>query len=191
MDKVDKKNKPIEDGFTNAFWNILKPFTMGGKTIMGAASYVAIETAVGQVIRRVMKSPYNAAESIELHAYSVPFLGQMNFGDAYKPYPVNSDAKVDFMDEITEGAKSIPAAITGYIAMKLRREGMKVPPFANRDFLYMIIGKLLSRPLTSYMYQSLPEDVEIGLTIINELANKQRGLIKSVKDQKKAKKREE
>jgi hypothetical protein len=55
----------------------------------------------------------------------------------------------------------------------------------------MIIGKLLSRPLTSYMYQSLPEDVEIGLTIINELANKQRGLIKSVKDQKKAKKREE
>ena len=71
----EKKDKPIEDGFTNSFWNILKPYTMGGKSIMGAASYIAIETAVGQLIRRIMKAPYNVGESAELHAYSVPFLG--------------------------------------------------------------------------------------------------------------------
>jgi hypothetical protein len=65
---------------------------------------------------------------------------------------------------------------------------MKVPAFANRDFFYMLIGKLLSRPLADYVYQSLPEDIEIGLTVINELANKQRTLIKSVKEQKKEKK---
>jgi hypothetical protein len=176
-------DKPIEDGFTNAFWNILKPFTMS-KGIMGTGSYVAIETAVGQVIRRVMKAPYNVGESIELHTYSVPFLGLTNFGDEYKGYPAKED-KVDFVEEMTEGGKAIPAAIVGYISMKLRREGMKVPAFANRDFLYMLVGKLLSRPLTSYVYQSLPEDIEIGLTVINELANKERQLIKSVKDQAK------
>ena len=181
----EKKDKAIEDGFTNSFWNILKPYTLGGKALMGAGSYIAIETAVGQVIRRVMKAPYNVGESAELHAYSVPFLGQMNFGEDYKGYPSNSDETVDFVEELTEGGKAIPAAIVGYIAMRLRRDGMKVPAFANRDFFYMLIGKLLSRPLTSYVYQSLPEDVEIGLTVINELANKQRRLIKSVKDQKK------
>jgi len=36
------------------------------------------------------------------------------------------------------------------------------------------------------VYQSLPEDIEIGLTVINALANKQRQVIKSVKDQAKA-----
>ena len=183
----EKKDKPIEDGFTNSFWNILKPYTMGGKSVTGAASYIAIETAVGQLIRRIMRAPYNVGESAELHAYSVPFLGQMNFGEDYRPYPENSDAKVDFVDELTEGGKAIPAAIVGYITMKLRRDGLKVPAFANRDFFYMLIGKLLSRPLTAYIYQSLPEDIEIGLTVINELANKQRRLIKSVKDQSKAK----
>jgi hypothetical protein len=112
-------------------------------------------------------------------------LGQTNFGDDYKAYPAK-DATVDFVEEMTEGGKAIPAAIVGFIAMKLRKEGMKVPAFANRDFLYMLVGKLLSRPLTSYVYQSLPEDIEIGLTVINALANKQRQVIKSVKDQAKA-----
>jgi hypothetical protein len=181
---MDKGSKAIEDGFSNSLWNILKPFTMS-KGIMGTASYVAIETAVGQVIRRVMRAPYNVRESLELHTYSVPFLGQTNFGDDYKAYPAK-DATVDFVEEMTEGGKAIPAAIVGFIAMKLRKEGMKVPAFANRDFLYMLVGKLLSRPLTSYVYQSLPEDIEIGLTVINALANKQRQVIKSVKDQAKA-----
>ena len=76
---MESGDKPIEEGFTNAFWNILKPFTMS-EGIMGTGSYVAIETAVGQVIRRVMKAPYNVGESIELHTYSVPFLGLTNFG---------------------------------------------------------------------------------------------------------------
>jgi hypothetical protein len=73
--------KKIEPGYTNVFWNVLKPFTVE-KGIMGAAEYVAIETIVGQAIRRVMRAPYNIADSVELHTYSVPFLGQMNFGDA-------------------------------------------------------------------------------------------------------------
>ena len=73
MSGLEKKEKPIEDGFTNSFWNILKPYTMGGKAIMGAGSYIAIETAVGQLIRRVMKAPYNVGESVELRIQCTVF----------------------------------------------------------------------------------------------------------------------
>ena len=184
--EVDKKDKPIEDGFTNALWNVLKPFTLGGKGIMGAASYVAVEVIVSQAIRKAMRAPYNVAESIELHTYSVPFLGSMNFGEAYGPYPESSSAKIDFTDQLTDGGKAIPAAIVGYTAMKLRRDGMKVPAFANRDFLYMLIGKLLSRPVLQYIYSSLPEDVQVGLEVIQLLANRVRGQAKDDKTQKKA-----
>jgi hypothetical protein len=177
-------DKPTEDGFSNAFWNVLQPFTLSGKAFMGSASYVAIETTVGQIIRRIMKQPYNIAESMETHTLSVPFLGQMNFGEPYKNYPENSKAKIDFVESVTEGAKAIPAAIVGYTAMKLRREGMRVPSYANRDFIYMLVGKLLSRPLTDYIFQSLPEDIEIGLTILNTLSNTQHKLIRDMKAQK-------
>ena len=185
-EEVDKKDKPIEDGFTNALWNVLKPYTIGGKGIMGAASYVAVEVIVAQAIRRVMRAPYNVAESIETHAYSVPFLGSMNFGEPYGPYPESSSAKIDFTDQLTDGGKAIPAAIVGFTAMKLRREGIKVPAYANRDFLYMLIGKLLSRPLLQYIYSSLPEDVQIGLEVIQQLANRVRAQAKDDKAQQKA-----
>ena len=153
---------------------------------MGAASYVAVEVIVAQAIRRVMKAPYNVGESIELHTYSVPFLGSMNFGDPYGQYPESSSAKIDFTDQLTDGGKAIPAAIVGFTAMKLRRDGMKVPAYANRDFLYMLIGKLLSRPLLQYIYSSLPEDVQVGLEVIQRLANRVRAQAKDDKAQQKA-----
>ena len=185
-EEVDKKDKPVEDGFTNALWNVLKPYTIGGKGIMGAASYVAVEVIVAQAIRRVMRAPYNVAESIETHAYSVPFLGSMNFGEPYGTYPESSSAKIDFTDQLTDGGKAIPAAIVGFTAMKLRREGIKVPAYANRDFLYVLIGKLLSRPLLQYIYSSLPEDVQVGLEVIQRLANRVRAQAKDDKAQQKA-----
>ena len=132
-EEVDKKDKPIEDGFTNALWNVLKPYTIGGKGIMGAASYVAVEVIVAQAIRRVMRAPYNVAESIETHAYSVPFLGSMNFGEPYGPYPESSSAKIDFTDQLTDGGKAIPAAIVGFTAMKLRICKPRFSVYADRQ----------------------------------------------------------
>ena len=179
----DKAKKEIEAGYTNAFWNLLKPITMT-KGLMGTAEYVAIETLVGQAIRRVMSAPYNVGESVELHTYSVPFLGQMNFGDAYKELQYDKNVKFEIVDEMTEGAKAIPAAIVGYIGMRLRRDGIKIPPFANRDFVYMLVGKILSRPLTQFIFTSLPEDFQVALTVINELANRQKAVIDNAKGQK-------
>ena len=180
-----EKAKQNEDGYTNAFWSIIQPYTAGGKYAMGSVTYVAIETLVGQAVRKIMKSPTTWRDSIVTHAISVPFLGQLNFGEPYDPLNIDPDGKVELMDEAVNGAKAIPAAIVGYTAMRLMYDGFKIPAYANRDFLYMCIGKVLSRPLTAYMASSLPEDIQIGLQVLNSLANRQQTVIKSEKDAKK------
>ena len=169
-----KAEEPIEDGFTNSFWNLLVPYTAGGKAVMGAATYIAIETIVGQVVRRIMKAPMNVRDSIEIHAYTVPFLGQMNFGEPYPEFSLDKSEPVDVMDQATEGAKQIPAATIGYIAQKIRQSGFKVPSFAGNDFLYLCVGKIVSRILTAYIHTSLPEDVQAGLAVLNAIASKQK-----------------
>lgn len=173
-------NKPIEPGYSNAFWNILKPVMGGGKLTMGAAEYVTIETLVGQIIRKVMKVPTNIGESVELHTYSLPFLGQLNFGDEARPYELDKKVPFKFVEEATQGAKHIPAAIVGYSAMRVRRDGLRVPAYANRDFLYMLVGKILSRPVTQFIFQSLPDDFQLGLVTLQALADRQQAVIKSI-----------
>ena len=69
--------------------------------------------------------------------------------------------------------------------MKLLYDGFKVPAYANKDFLYMCIGKVVSRPVTAYIASSLPEDIQIGLQVLNALANRQQAVIKSEKERKK------
>ena len=54
-----QKSEAIEDGYTNAFWNILQPYTAGGKYVMGSLTYVAIETLVGQAVRNLQCSGVN------------------------------------------------------------------------------------------------------------------------------------
>jgi hypothetical protein len=107
----------------------------------------------------------------------------MNFGTNFADLSFDSKAKFEVVDEMGEGAKSIPAAIVGYAAMKIRREGLKVPAFANRDFVYMLAGKVLSRPLTQFIFTSLPADFQLGLQVINELANRQKAVIDNAKQQ--------
>lgn len=111
---------------------------------------------VGQVVRRMMGLQRNIRDSIETHAYSVPFLGQVNFGGAYADFNVDKKAKFELVDESTEGAKAIPAAIIGYTAHKIRQDGLKIPTFGNRDFLALCVGKVMSRPLTAFIFSSLP-----------------------------------
>ena len=79
-------------------------------------------------------------------------------------------------DQAQEGAKEIPAATVGYIAMKIRREGLKVPGF-GRDFVYLAAGKVLSRILKAYVARSLPNDVQAGLAVVNTIAAKQQLVI--------------
>ena len=104
----------------------------------------------------------------------------MNFGDEAAPYNLDKKAPFKFVDECTQGAKTIPAAIVGYTTMRVRRDGLKIPAFANKDFLYMLVGKILSRPITQFIFQSLPEDFQLGLVTLQALANRQQAVVKSI-----------
>ena len=120
-------------GYTNALWNTLEPL-MGGKTIQGTAQYVAVEVLVGQAIRKfAFGLSYNWLASAETHLYSVPMIGQLNFGDPFGELNRDKKAEVKFGDEAQEGAKAIPGAIVGYIAHKIRTEGLKFPALANKE----------------------------------------------------------
>ena len=170
------KAKPTEPGYTNAFWNVVEPFRVG-KGVMGAAEYVAIEVLVGQLVRKAMGMKYNWAESTETHLYSVPVIGQLNFGDPFGDLQVDSKAKVEVMDEATEGAKAIPGAIAGYTAMRLRKDGLRIPGYGNKDFIALLIGKILSRPVTAYLFSSLPRDFQTALLVLGEIMNRQKAVI--------------
>ena len=174
-----QKSEAIEDGYTNAFWNILQPYTAGGKYVMGSLTYVAIETLVGQAVRKVMSSPLQWRESALTHAISVPFLGQLNFGEPFGDIKFDPEDKVELMKEATDGAKAIPAALVGFTATKLLDSGFKIPKFATKELVALCIGKIISRPITAYMASSLPKDIQVGLQVLNELANRQREVAKA------------
>ena len=128
-----------------------------------------------------MRSPYNAMESAEAHLYSVPMIGQLNFGNEFKPLPLGKDQKVNVTDEMVEGAKAIPGYLAGFTAMKLRKEGVKIPTFANRDVAYGIVGKIVSRVLLAYAISSLPEDIAASQVVLSALWRRQKLIIEALK----------
>jgi hypothetical protein len=179
---MSSEAKVNTDGYTNSIWNVLEPYMAGGKSIQGAMIFVTVEVIIGQAVRRLMKAPYNIRDSMEVHALSVPFLGQMNFGDAHDGLSGDPKRKVSFVDAMTTGGKQVPAAIVGYITQQLRRNGLRVPDFTNRDFLYLIVGKLLSRPALEFLFSSLPEDFQIAMKVLERVIEQQRAVVAAVKD---------
>ena len=166
-----------EKGYSNAFWNTLEPF-MSGKAIQGTAQYVAIEVLVGQAIRRMAFGlPYNWAAATETHLYSVPMIGQLNFGEPFGDFHRDGKTKVELTDEATDGAKAIPGAIVGYIAHKIRTDGLKIPQLANKEVMALLVGKVVSRPVTAYVFSSLPKDVQTAQIVLNELMNRMKAIV--------------
>lgn len=164
-------------GYSNAFWNVLEPL-MNGKQIQGTVEYVAIEVLVGQAIRRIAFGlPYNWMASAETHLYSVPLIGQLNFGDPFTDMKRDSKQAVDLTEEVTNGAKKIPAVLAGYVAHKLRTDGVRIPAFANKEVIALMLGKMISRPLTAYIFSSLPKDAQTALLVINNLFNIQKAQV--------------
>ena len=81
--------------------------------------------------------------------------------------------------EATEGAKAIPGAIVGYTAHKLLQDGLRVPTYGNRDFIALMVGKILSRPVTAYLFSSLPNDFQDALEVLNTLFNREQVIVES------------
>ena len=169
--------KDTSEGYVNAFWNVLEP--VRGGAIMGSVEYVAIEVLVGQLVRRAMGMKYNWLDSAETHTLSLPVIGQLNFGDAFPTLTADKKAKVDIMEEAKEGAKAIPGALVGYTAMQIRQNGIRIPSYGNKDFIALCVGKILSRPLTAFLFSSLPTDFQTALLVINALFNRQKEIIDS------------
>jgi hypothetical protein len=168
------RQQAAEKSYTNVLWNTLEP-VYGGPAIMGSAQYVAIETSVGQIVRRIMGMSYNWWDSAETHTFSLPVIGQLNFGEAFGALT----GDVDLMKEATEGAKSIPGAIVGYTAHKIRKEGLRIPAYGNRDFVAMLVGKVVSRPVQAYLINILPTSFQGSQAVLNALFNKQREVAKA------------
>ena len=147
---------------------------------MGSVEYVAIEVLVGQLVRRAMGLKMNWVDSAEIHTYSLPVIGQLNFGDEFPALTKDPNASIEIMREATEGAKAIPGAIAGYTAHQIRQNGFKIPSFGNRDFIALMAGKILSRPITAYVFSSLPTDFQTALLVINALFNRQKAVIDDV-----------
>ena len=179
---MSKEDKDTKKGYTNAFWNTLEPF-MSAKAVQGSLEYVAIEVLVGQAVRRwAFSLPYNWMAASETHLYSVPMIGQLNFGKKFGELDRDKEKKVELSDEAQDGAKAIPGAIVGYIAHKIRTEGLKFPNLASKEVLALLIGKVISRPLTAYIFSSLPEDAQTALIVINNLFNHMKSTIKKDDD---------
>ena len=164
-------------GYTNAFWSVLEPL-MDGKQIQGTAQYVATEVLVGQAIRRIAFGlPYNWLAASETHLYSIPMIGQLNFGDPFGDLNRDSKKKVELSNEATAGAKAIPGALAGYLAHKVRSEGIRFPNFATSEVMALLIGKIVSRPLVAYIFSSLPKDMQTASIVLNELFNRVKGIV--------------
>ena len=183
---MSKVEKPLEDGYTNALWNLIEPI-WSGKATQGTAIFVAVETTVSQLVRTVMGIGRKWVESAETHLYSTPFIGPMNYGDPAEAFSVNESVKP--ADRVTEGGKQIIPALVGYTAMRLRQNGLKIPSYMNKDVFALMIGKLLSRPATAYLYQNLPKDFEVAISVLEAISNRQKEMIKAKEDEEKAKKK--
>ena len=139
---------------------------------------------VGQAIRRIAFGlPYNWMAAAETHLYSVPLIGQLNFGDPFTDMKRDSKAKVDLTAEVTNGAKKIPAVLAGYVAHKIRSDGVRIPAFANKEVIALMLGKMISRPLTAYIFSSLPKDAQTALLVINNLFNIEKAAVDAPKEQ--------
>ena len=162
-----------EKGYSNAFWNTLENLR-SGKGIQGTLEYVAIEVLIGQAIRKIIFGlPYNWMDAAETHLYSVPMIGQMNFGQPFAVPDRTGKEPSKAMDNMTDGAKAIPGVLVGYIAHKVRENGIQIPAFANKEVLALMMGKVLSRVLKGFVFSSLPSDAQTALLVVNSLMNRQ------------------
>ena len=166
---MSSDEKKIEDGYSNAFWSVLEPL-MSGKEIQGTAQYVAREVLVGQLVRRMLSMSMNWRESAEIHLYSVPMIGTLNFGKDFRD-PPRKDDKADLTEAATDGAKAIPGAIAGYIAQSFRANGVRMPEF-KKSFVALCLGKILSQVIMEYVTASLPNDIQTAEAVLRNLFNK-------------------
>ena len=160
------------DGYSNILWNVFEPFS-SAKQFQGSAQYIIQETLVSQLVRTVMGLKRQWVKSAEIHTYSVPLIGSVNFGDDFES-PAAKGTKINVGNVIGDGVKSMPAAALAYIAQNMRENGFVLTGIFNRDFLALLMGKIASRGVLEVIHSSLPQNIADANAVLKALWNKQR-----------------
>ena len=152
-----------ESSAANLVTNVFLPFS-SGKLIQGSVEYVAVEVLVSWMIRYVMSMPRDLIELSSIHLFSLPLLGgAVGFMDPAAGY------EAEIKDQITGGAKGIPAVLLAHYIVQVFEKGFTRPNGAIKEYLVTMVAKMLSKPLTSMVIGYLPDNVSDALQVLHAM----------------------
>ena len=174
MSKTANK-KGITQGAMTAF----SGFT-SADAVQGNIMHIASEVLVSNALRWMMKRPTNFMDATETHVYASYLLGGVDFSDVKEPAVLaKGDTSGKLINGAQKGFNEIPAAISGYIAKEIRKNGLKIPSILNNEVFYLIAGKILSAPIYSYVLDSLPKGSQEAAAVFNALIRKRKDQAKA------------
>ena len=168
-----------EDGYMNVLKNTVAPLN-GGKRITGVAEYMVREGLVEYVVRYVMGIPRNIMQTAERNLYTTSVTGPLIFSDEKIVSPADSP---ELKDQLMEASKRLPGAIVGYIAERVRSEGLKIPKFVSKDFFVFLVCKILGHLFENLINDSLPQDVKAATAVMEALYERQRTIANNGEDE--------
>ena len=112
-----------------------------------------------------MKAPKPLMDMAFIHALSLPFLGGLQFA---KPSQRSAQVQEDgvangYVEQLTAGAKGIPAVLLAQYLVATFTQGFHVPWFNMYDLMITSASKALTAPLLFAVVQYLPDFVVDGL----------------------------
>ena len=139
--------------------------------LMGTAGYVAVEVAVSKLVRTVLKmEPRSITELAFVHLLSIPFMG-----GAGAPFGASTPLRgtADYTTAFKDGAKGIPAVLVAQWVYQTAYSGFHMPWFNLKDLLIIAGSKTITRPLVYSVYDKLPDALDDGFAVIDELIRRQ------------------
>ena len=159
----------------NVLSNAIAPIDFRkGKQIVGAAEYVALEVAVSKIVRTVLKMEHRGfLELAWIHAVSIPFMGGLGapFGASVSLLDVGENG--GYTAAFKDGAKGIPAVLAAQWVIATAYKGFHFPWFTMKYLLITAGSKTITRPIAHAIITSLPDDLEDGLLVIDEMVRRQ------------------
>ena len=139
--------------------------------LLGTAEYVAVEVLVSKIIRGVLKMENRGVwELAWVHLLSIPFLG-----GAGAPFGAtrSTTQTTAYSRAAMDGARGIPAVLLAQYVYSTAYAGFHIPKFNFKDLLITAGSKSISRPLVYSIIDKLPQSMQDGFTVLDELARRQ------------------
>ena len=171
--------KPNTKGFTQGAQTALAGFT-SGSAAQGNVMHILSEVMVTNAVRLAMKRPTLFLESLETHAYASYLLGGLDFSDVKEaPEREKGDTSGKIFGAAKKGFTQIPAAVAGYVAKEIRKNGPKFPGIMNNEVFYLIVGKILSAPIYDYLLGVLPKGSNAAAQVFDAIVARRKQIAKA------------